>query len=289
MTEQASLRHKLILFKYMLSCFGVSDIVPLRDTLKREREDYDADGNSYFFSALKGLAKINEEVLETYDQNIKSYLDHINKQRSEKIQLKYFQYISILFTEIFLYNLFNKNGEFLKELNDFVEKENKDNEKDHPKFFKNDLSKLAFWMATGSGKTLIMHINSLQFHKYNKKEIDNILLITPNEGLSRQHLEELRKSNINAKIFSETDREKDTIQIIEIQKLTEEKKGEGVSVEVSSFEGNNLIFVDEGHKGFSGTTWKGIRDKISEIGFTFEYSATFDEAISSSRVGVSIP
>ncbi len=281
MTEQASLRHKLILFKYMLSCFGVSDMIPLRDTLKREREDYDADGNSYFFSALKGLAKINEDLLETYDQNIKSYLDHINKQRSEKIQLKYFQYISVLFTEIFLYNLFNKNGEFLKELNDFVEKENKDNEKDHPKFLKNDLSKLAFWMATGSGKTLIMHINSLQFHKYNKKEIDNILLITPNEGLSRQHLEELRKSNINAKIFSETDREKDTIQIIEIQKLTEEKKGEGVSVEVSSFEGNNLIFVDEGHKGFSGTTWKGIRDKISEIGFTFEYSATFDEAISS--------
>src|SRR5690606_38203637 len=44
-----------------------------------------------------------------------------------------------------------------------------------------------------------------------------------------------------------------------------------------------LIFVDEGHKGFSGKAWKSLRDKISEIGFTFEYSATFDEAISSKK------
>ncbi len=278
MTEQSSLRHKLTLFKYLLNCFKASDISPLQDALKREREDYDSDGNSYFFNALKGMSKINEDILETYDQNIKLYLEYINKQRIVKIQLKYFQYISILFTEIFLDNYFNNNDTFFKELNDFVKKENSG--KDQPFFLKNDLSKLAFWMATGSGKTLIMHINFLQFHKYNKKKIDNTLLITPNEGLSRQHLEELRKSNINAKIFNEMNIEKNIMQIIEIHKLTDEKKGEGVTVEVSSFEGNNLIFVDEGHKGFSGTTWKGIRDKISEIGFTFEYSATFDEAIS---------
>lgn len=284
MTEQVSLRHKLILFRYILNYFGVSDIPALRETLKREKETYDSDGKSYFFSALKGLnLKMHEETLEKYDQNIKSYLNHINKQRSDKIQLKYFQYLAIMFTEIFLDNLFNRNGEFLKELNSFVVKENQENQKGCPEFSKNDLSKLAYWMATGSGKTLVMHINWLQFHKYNKKKIDNILLITPNENLSRQHLEELRKSNIPAKIFNDIDREKDTIQIIEIHKLTEEKKGEGVSVEVSSFEGNNLVFVDEGHKGFSGKAWKGLRDKISEIGFTFEYSATFDEAISSKK------
>ncbi|MEP0825026.1 MAG: restriction endonuclease subunit R, partial [Nitrososphaera sp.] len=96
-------------------------------------------------------------------------------------------------------------------------------------------------------------------------------------------LEELKKSNIPVRIFSEANWEKDAIQIIEIHKLVEEKKGEGVSVEASSFEGNNLIFVDEGHKGFSGKAWKSLRDKISEIGFTFEYSATFDEAISSKK------
>ena len=50
-------------------------------------------------------------------------------------------------------------------------------------------------------------------------------------------------------------------------------------MDISSFEGNNLIFVDEGHRGFKGKKWKNIRDEISAVGFTFEYSATFNEAI----------
>ncbi|MEM4215446.1 MAG: DEAD/DEAH box helicase family protein [Candidatus Pacearchaeota archaeon] len=46
-------------------------------------------------------------------------------------------------------------------------------------------------MATGSGKTLIMHINYYQFLNYKLFSLDNIILITPNEGLSKQHFEEL--------------------------------------------------------------------------------------------------
>ena len=49
-------------------------------------------------------------------------------------------------------------------------------------------------MATGSGKTLIFHLNYYQFLHYNTKELDNILLITPNEGLTEQHLSELAAS-----------------------------------------------------------------------------------------------
>lgn len=37
MTEQVSLRHKLVLFKYVLRYFGVSDLGALRDLLERER------------------------------------------------------------------------------------------------------------------------------------------------------------------------------------------------------------------------------------------------------------
>ena len=35
------------------------------------------------------------------------------------------------------------------------------------KFSESDLKKLAFWMAAGSDKTLIMHINYRQFLHYN--------------------------------------------------------------------------------------------------------------------------
>jgi len=52
-------------------------------------------------------------------------------------------------------------------------------------------------MATGSGKTLIMHINYRQFLHYNNQPLDNILLITPNEGLTEQHVAEMAASSIS--------------------------------------------------------------------------------------------
>jgi len=187
-----------------------------------------------------------------------------------------------LFTEIFLDRYFYDGESFLSNINNFVKNVNQEKQENFPYFAESDLTKIAFWMATGSGKTLIMHINYLQFQKYNRKRINNILLITPNASLSKQHLEELQKSGIGVSIFSESN-QYDEIKILEITKLTETKNGKGKSVEASSFEVNNLVFVDEGHKGFSGNAWKKLRDKISEIGFTFEYSATFDEAIGPSK------
>ena len=56
-------------------------------------------------------------------------------------------------------------------------------------------------MATGSGKTLITHINYHQFFHYRLFSPDNIILITPNEGLSKQHFEELQKSDIPCKLY----------------------------------------------------------------------------------------
>jgi len=76
---------------------------------------------------------------------------------------------------------------------------------------------------------------------------------------------------------------KHTVQVIEITKLVEEKRGGGVSVPVEAFEGRNLIFVDEGHKGSGGEAWRKYRDALGETGFTFEYSATFGQALSAAR------
>jgi hypothetical protein len=69
--------------------------------------------------------------------------------------------------------------------------------------------------------------------------------------------------------------------VIDIHKLTEEKKGAGVRVEVDSFEGKNLVFIDEGHKGQATDekTWKKLREALGKTGFIFEYSATFGQVI----------
>ncbi|HIQ04822.1 MAG TPA: restriction endonuclease subunit R, partial [Anaerolineae bacterium] len=146
------------------------------------------------------------------------------------------------------------------------------------------LTKLAYWMATGSGKTLILHLNYYQFLHYNREPLDNILLITPNEGLSEQHLRELDLSGIPARRFdlnqSSLLRTPNEIQVLEITKLVEQKRGGGVSVPVEAFEGRNLIFVDEGHKGSGGQAWRSYREALGKTGFTFEYSATFGQALS---------
>ena len=141
-------------------------------------------------------------------------------------------------------------------------------------------------MATGSGKTLLLHFNYLQFMHYNRIPLDNILLITPNEGLSQQHLDELHASNIPATRFNANETaglmgQPRTIKVTEITKLVLEKKGEGESVPVETLEGHNLIFVDEGHKGSNSEAraWRTVRNALGKDGFTFEYSATFGQAL----------
>ena len=41
--------------------------------------------------------------------------------------------------------------------------------------------------------------------------------------------------------------------------------------------------MDEGHKGSGGEVWRKIRDKLGETGFTFEYSATFGQALAAAN------
>src|SRR5690606_26128241 len=147
-----------------------------------------------------------------------------------------------------------------------------------------DLNKLAFWNATGSGKTLIMHVNIKQYLHYatlyNQHQQNKVLLITPNEGLSKQHLEELKLSDIRANRFMKNDAgmfSGKQVEVLEITKLAEDSRDKTVAVD--SFETDNLVLIDEGHGGMSGDSWKRYRDKLSETGFAFEYSATFGQAI----------
>ncbi len=278
----------LILNKYFLSLFGVKDFMDLQLKLKDVKESTDSDGKTHFVNALIGLEglKISKDDLLRYDRNIQEYERKINYRRGN-VSLKYFQYLAVLFTEIFLDNLKNNKQLFLHQLNEFLQKyEDEDVKNLIGSFTENDLRKLAFWMATGSGKTLIAHINYYQFLKYNIFSPDNILFITPNEGLSKQHYEELIKSGIPARIYSGSLngglKAKDEVLVIEMTKLVEEKKGGGVTLPVDTFEGKNLIFVDEGHKGKRSEEqkWAKLRDKLSESGFVFEYSATFGQILS---------
>ncbi len=274
--EKTDLDQHLVLLAWLNRQFGYQNNRELLADMK-DAEGF-AEGHSHVYHRLIGRGdalNIAQEVLVQYDDNVHIHLKAMNSNRSKPIHLRYFQYLAALYTELFLHRYFNQLGEMLGSLNAFSAERNKGEE-----FCESDLKKLAFWMATGSGKTLIMHLNYRQFLHYNNQTLDNVLLITPNEGLSEQHMSEMGASNIRCGPFDMNEGgQKDDVRVIEITKLVEQKRGGGVSVPVEAFEGNNLIFVDEGHKGSGGEVWRRYRDDLGESGFTFEYSATFGQAL----------
>jgi len=243
---------------------------------------------------MRGLFNPNliaEADLRRYDLNIVGYWQAItvgrNKLEGHELQMKYFQYLSLLFSEIYLDWYFNKRQALLDGVNEQMARyrEEKGSEPFRD-FTADDLNKVAFWNATGSGKTLLLHVNIKQYLNYFQaghadSHPDKIILLTPNEGLSRQHLEELKLSGFPAQLFNKNQTLKypGMVEVIDINKLGDEMGDKTVAVE--AFEGNNLVLVDEGHRGTGkdATAWMRRRNALVQGGFAFEYSATFGQAV----------
>jgi len=278
----------LILFRFILGQFGYETFEDLRDDFNHKETGTSTTGCTFFAATLKSNSgkKVDDRLIQEYDEAIQDYEKRLRGNRAEPFfSFKYFQWFSLLFTEYFFDSFYNRKEYFIQQLNSFLRSDT--DFKDIEVFTENDLKKLAYWMATGSGKTLIMHCNYWQIIKY-FKEWENIILITPNEGLSRQHYESFTESGIPSKLYSGSEESLKTkegeVLILEITKLVKEKEGEGVSVDVDYFsESKNLVFIDEGHKGSKSEeqTWKNLRQHLTRgnSSFTFEYSATFGQVI----------
>lgn len=288
---------KLVLFQWLLGLFDKKSFEQLAEPLKpAELAGLDEDNNHKFLAALKALWEFEElpgDLLLGYDQNIVKHTLRLNRHRATPIRWKYFQWLCLLFTEVYLDRFFRDPGKLLADLNEFVGKFNLDKlDKDKiPPYELADLRKIAFWNATGSGKTLLMHANVLQYRHYLRLheqggELNRIILLTPNEGLSKQHLAEFQAAGLDADLFSKDGKPLFTgksIEIIDIHKLREDMGEKTVAID--AFEGNNLVLVDEGHRGSSGKEagrWMDARRRLCERGFSFEYSATFGQAMKAS-------
>lgn len=314
-------RHHLVLNQWLFSLFGFDSLNGNYDVGKREaptleafRDRFQLIGETSGRNAegehllvqrirenLTDEAMLSDEQLLEYDRRIKTLTDTINSARvtanEELIEWKYFQYLMLLFTEIYLDYLFTKPEELLAGLNRQIERWNQQwvIEQDfkhkplEPLNPEDDLwpqlNMVAYWSATGSGKTLIMHANILQYRYYLQRygkagDINKIILLTPNEGLTHQHLVDLDKSGIRASEFSAKggDLFAQDVIVIDINKLRDSEKQKTVAVD--SFGSRNLLLVDEGHRGTAsgGGSWYEYRQKLCTLGFSFEYSATFAQS-----------
>ena len=294
-------RH-LILNRWLFSLFGKSSIGEFKTMLEQaENEDFIAqDGHSRFYHSLSNMLFLNEggglslDDLAVYDLRLVGYWQQITEQRNRTsghiLRPKYFQYLSLLFTEIYLDWYFNRKEALQTALNAELKTYAEQMGKEAVAFSEyrlEDLNKIAFWNATGSGKTLLMHVNILQYLHYFAQNAplvrpDKIIVLTPNEGLSRQHQEELLASGFVASIFDKNmPLLRYDIEIIDVNKLAEKSGDKTVSVE--AFWGNNLVLVDEGHRGTSGEQWLLRREALVKGGFAFEYSATLGQAVAGGK------
>lgn len=308
---------KLVLNQWIISLFGIDTFAEHKDggrvvrpmqllakQLRDCREGLDADSLHFFYQQLKinwqPKAALSPNALLQYEQNIVSHTQWLNEGRERPIEWKYFQWLSLLFAEIYLHQYFSDREKLLEQLNDYVRRFNA-----HwagrkvpmttgiSEYTLEELNKLCLQNATGSGKTLLMHMNYRQFAHYAKEAgqhdaVSRTLLITPNEGLSSQHELELRQSGIevarlvidNNDMFSSQHGHLTRIDFIEITKLGD-KDGPN-SIATRNLGDQNLILVDEGHRGMGKSDeegWYKQRERLVEKGFAFEYSATFKEAV----------
>lgn len=295
------LEQNLILTQYFHSLFGHANFEGLKTLLRNCGEERDEEGVSKFCRRLEtgGGLQLTQEALHAYDARIGEIEDELRRYRGDFKNLRYFQYLALLYTEIFLDRLTSNPEGFAAELTEFAA--SRPGIGDVQPFRPEGLRRLAFFMATGSGKTLLLHLNLRQIWHYLKngahpeglvkrrdgrREFDQILLITPSAALSEQHRRELRESGLDAKLLIE-DREGGDgrlwprVKVVEIHKLAEDVSGDGVSVALDELGLANLVFVDEGHKGAGSEaqTWKNRQQALSRDGFLVEYSATFAQAI----------
>jgi Type III restriction enzyme, res subunit len=311
----------LVLNQWLFSLFGLESIdgyyviagkrLSLLDAFKQRfqineysEEGLDENNIHRFHHALINqipgdLPGIGKDELQAFDQNIVRHTLALNAERERRRERptvwKYFQYLALLFVEIYLDRYFRDPQALAKAINAHIAKFNQGKTEDDQLPSMDDgsdaasgLNKLALWCATGSGKTLLMHVNLLQYQHYLNKagragELNRIILLTPNEGLSNQHLEEFNATGIEAELFDKNARglfAGRAVEIIDIHKLADEMGDKTVAVD--AFENSNLVLVDEGHRGASGGEdgkWITRRDQLCEKGFSFEYSATFKQAV----------
>ncbi len=214
------------------------------DGTKRDIEYYDPEK----------VLQLPVEPLE----RIQEYLGEYNYFTKNNFKLRYYQVLALLFTEQYF-------ADHLPSIGDGLE-----NGKDEQRM-------LAYWMATGSGKTLVMHLNIFQYLHHFCKENNTrlqIFLTTPLANLIKQHKRELAPyvRELNKSYNNRIELIIDTTQGL-LQKNADYFRlpDDG--------EICRLILVDEAHIGLTSQKsgeFRKLRNRLN-VGnsFLFEYSATF--------------
>lgn len=236
---------ELKLYNYLRKEGLTDPDVDFRETIYQEKLEQ--------FDAALGL---DTKILNSVQKHLKTYNTFLKINQKEEVTLRYYQILALYFTELYLQKKEEYNFEFSKQ-------------------------SLAYWMATGSGKTIIMHLNILQYVDYFKNFRDfEIIMTTPGVNLIDQHEREITPfvDFLNSKCRNSV-----RLTIDSTSALLNKPNDFFDFPQSKSY--RRLILVDEAHIGLSSTSASGtdgafidLRNRLNKKGtnsFLFEYSATF--------------
>jgi hypothetical protein len=136
----ASFHKQLVLNQWLLGFFKGGSLQALKLRLGEDRhEGVDEDGQTGFFHELTQnlfeVDRFSEQDLRRYDLNIVQHWNGITERRNKLegivLNMKYFQYLSLLFTEIYLDWYFNKPQQLLDGLNEQLKAYNNQVDAEH--------------------------------------------------------------------------------------------------------------------------------------------------------------
>jgi len=296
-TGHTKLKQALALRDFLEGQLGLR----LRDVLRHLNDLECRHGAQEAFTDGHYLSGLKADAPQAYWTKLDD-LDLVVKNICRTVGLtpRYFQYLALLFAAHWFDRLAGNTDVLLDELNDFHGRWQ--SMKGRPAvaaFTPDDLQCAAFWMATAAGKTHLLHACLALLAKRRFPDgsgFGRLILITPSESLSRQHAESLRQyTRYEVFVYPDdgdartiADLPSDAVVVIDINKLAESKKGEGLTVDISVFgDTRNLVFVDEGHKGqkTEASVWKRIQTGLAGVGhldpkcqgMIIEFSATFGQ------------
>ena len=132
--------NKLVLNLWLISLFGVDVFADSRDagnpvrpmvwlskTLRNTKEGLNEQGLHHFYTEVlahwQPTALLQKEALLQYEENISEHTRILNEKRGAQgraIEWKYYQWLSLLFTEVYLHQYFSNRDALLAQLNAFV-------------------------------------------------------------------------------------------------------------------------------------------------------------------------
>ena len=276
----------------------------LQNTIEKlEEENLSTNWSSFdlkSFSRDKKLWEYQQNALRNAIKVLwKYYEDFVDYRRNEKVEAnterknKFFQWYKDNGLEENLdIKLDKRNRKIYNLLVNYYAEENKKIP------FENFVNRMSFWMATGSGKTLIIiKLVQILSELMNRNEIQsyNILFLTYRDDLIKQFkklVDEFNEANSGIHISLKDLREypevkKDpilfengeiTIFYYRSDNISDEQKEKIVDFKNYDNDGKWFILLDEAHKGEKeDSKRKVIYSILSRNGFLFNFSATFTD------------